>query len=105
MVPLMRATIIGLSLLFVLGCTDRSSQPKSPNPAPKAGNQPVAYCPVMEHEIEADSDTKVTTQWNGKTVTFCCKACLPKWEKLTENEKEEALSRIAKLAKDNAPSP
>lgn len=33
----------------------------------------------------------VTTDWNGKTVAFCCKGCKGKFEKLSDEEKAKKL--------------
>ena len=47
------------------------------------------YCAV----VPADPvDPSVVVQWKAQAVGLCCKGCLPKWEKLTEAEKDTALA-------------
>ncbi len=75
--------IAGLSLS--VGCTQTE--------APVADATPVnTLCPIMGHEI---AETGGSTVWNGQTIGFCCKACLPKWNDLSDDEK------AAKLASPN----
>ena len=45
-------------------------------------------CPLMGGDV----DPAVTTEWNGKTVGFCCAKCIPEWNELTEEEKAEKLA-------------
>ncbi len=47
------------------------------------------YCAV----VPADPvDPTVVAEWKGQKVGFCCKGCLPKWEKMSEAEKDAALA-------------
>lgn len=39
-------------------------------------------CPVTGEKIS--KDTKITTEYNGKTIGFCCSACKPAFEKNPE---------------------
>jgi len=42
-------------------------------------------------------DPNIVRDWKGQKVGFCCEGCLPKWDKLTEAEKDAALAKaIAK---------
>ena len=43
-------------------------------------------CPVLGNPF----DKKVSTEYNGQTVYFCCAACVPKFEK----EPEEYLPKL-----------
>ena len=52
--------------------------------APKPVN---AKCPIMGGEAKAT----VTATWNGKTIGFCCKPCVPKWNALPEDQKAAEL--------------
>ena len=46
--------------------------------------QPVnAMCPIMGGKAK---DT-VTTTWHDKTIGFCCKPCIAKWNALSEEQK------------------
>lgn len=31
--------------------------------------------------------------WKGQKVGFCCKGCIPRWEKMTEAEKDASLAK------------
>lgn len=59
---------------------------------PKAGtitteNQ---YCVVMNDD---PVDPALTREWNGHKVGFCCKGCLPKWDAMSDAEKQAALDK------------
>ena len=59
--------------------------------------QPVnAKCPIMG----GDAKATVTTTWKGKTIGFCCKPCIPKWNALSEEQKAKKLA--ASMADDAA---
>ena len=48
------------------------------------------YCVINPNdEVAADSPT---AEWKGQKVGFCCKGCLPDWDKKTEAEKDAALA-------------
>jgi len=52
------------------------------------------YCVVAQ---EDPVDPALMTEWKGQKVGFCCKGCMPKWEKMTAAEKDAALaSAVAK---------
>ena len=46
-------------------------------------------CPIMGDPI----DSAVFTEHMGKKVGFCCKDCIPKWNKLSEAEKMKKLAQ------------
>lgn len=48
-----------------------------------------AYCPIM---LDDPVDPEVFTDYKGQRVGFCCKGCLPKWEALTNAQKDAALA-------------
>ena len=53
-----------------------------------------AYCVVMN---EDPVDPELVREFKGQRVGFCCKGCLPKWEALTDGQKDAALAKaIAK---------
>ena len=45
-------------------------------------------CPLMGGDV----DPAITTEWNGKTVGFCCAKCIPEWNEMTEEQKAEKLA-------------
>lgn len=89
---LARTTVLLASALILVSC---ASTPKDQDAAaclaPKPGTivSVNSYCAI----VPADPvDPAVAVEWNSKTVAFCCKGCVPKWEKLTEAQKEAALA-------------
>lgn len=57
------------------------------------------YCAVMN---EDPVDPAVPyAEWKGQKVGFCCQGCLPKWAKMTDAEKDAAVSRA--IAKGKVP--
>ena len=54
-------------------------------------------CPIMGGDVNA----KVTTQWKGKTVGFCCKPCIAKWNALSEEKKADKLKAATKKEADD----
>jgi len=70
--------VIGLAILD--GCK-KKSQPTASSQAPAAANVASAaimqtVCPVMGNPI----DKNIYTEYKGKKVYFCCKACVTKFE-------------------------
>jgi len=49
-----------------------------------------AHCPIMGGEVTDDGGR---TDWNGKTIGFCCPGCIDEWKELTEEEKESKLTK------------
>lgn len=48
-------------------------------------------CPMMpDHEV----DPEVTTTYEGQTVGFCCSDCVPKWNALSDEQKEARLNAV-----------
>lgn len=37
--------------------------------------------------------------WKGQKVGFCCKGCVPKWEKMSDEKKDAAVAKSLKTAK------
>ncbi len=33
-------------------------------------------------------------EWKGQKIGFCCKGCMPKWNKMTDAEKNKAVSVV-----------
>lgn len=48
-------------------------------------------CPISGEAVEAGSPTAT---FNGKTVDFCCKKCLRKWEAMDDNQKAATLANF-----------
>ena len=61
-----------------------------------------ARCPIMGNKIDPSNvPENLTREWNGKTVGFCCAACPPKWDKLSDEEKQAKLD--AAMAESETP--
>lgn len=49
-------------------------------------------CPIMGNKIDPEEvPEKLTREFQGKTVGFCCGACPERWDELDEDEKKEKL--------------
>ena len=66
---------VGLSSVLLVGCTEQTN----------------THCPIMGGKI----DGKTSTDWNGKTVGFCCPPCVDEWAEMTDEERQEALDEAA----------
>ena len=59
-----------------------------------------AKCPMMGNKFNsAKVAPELVRDFDGKKVGFCCAMCLPKWDKLSDDDKK------AKLAAAMAPVP
>lgn len=47
------------------------------------------YCAIV---LADPVDPSIVVDWKGRKVGFCCKGCLPKWERLSDAEKDAALT-------------
>lgn len=49
-----------------------------------------AACPI--------GDKAATTSFKGKTVAFCCKGCISKWDALSDSDKQARLDKATRQA-------
>ncbi|QDT66644.1 HMG-box domain-containing protein [Calycomorphotria hydatis] len=98
--------------LIVLGCNQVSStavggiEPEGqtiasppPSAAVEAATEPVnKHCPIMGGEVTANGGR---VEWKGKTVGFCCPGCIPKWNALSDEEKEKKLAEADKSGSEH----
>lgn len=87
-----------LSAVVLVGC--KEEKPAAPAAgAPAAGMvSPFANvrCPIMGSPIDpATVPDSLVREFQGKKVAFCCGACPPAWDKLTDAEKAEHLAKAA----------
>lgn len=84
---LIAASIVALaSLGFAAGC--QTGEKTSNNQASMGIVN--TKCPMVPaHPV----DPKVTVDYKGQKVGFCCKGCLPKWNALTDDQKAAALEK------------
>jgi hypothetical protein len=53
-----------------------------------------ARCPIMGNRIDPNGvPENLTVEWQGKTIGFCCAACPPRWEDLSDEEKQQKLAQ------------
>lgn len=55
-------------------------------------------CPIMGHEVKAEGGS---TNWNGQMIGFCCDGCLPKWNKLSDDDKATKLAEAGNQNHDH----
>lgn len=49
-----------------------------------------AECPLMGNAI----DEKLAVEYGDGKVGFCCAKCIPKWEALSDEEKQAQLAKV-----------
>ena len=70
------------------GCTKPCCAKKAPDTQGTAAAPVNANCPISGESI----NPTVTTVSAGKTVGFCCKNCVGRWEALTQAERDRKLA-------------
>jgi hypothetical protein len=53
-----------------------------------------ARCPIMDSAITDRVPASLVREHKGGKVAFCCAACLPAWDKLSDPEKEAKLKAV-----------
>ena len=76
--------IIGMGI--VSGCANQPTTVAGTNGAVKAFNKD---CPIMHKPV---ASAELTREFNGRQVAFCCPGCPEKWDKLSDQEKQQALA-------------
>lgn len=52
-------------------------------------------CPIMGGKVDPKNvPSNLTRQYNGQTVGFCCAACPPAWDKLSDEQKAQKLQAV-----------
>lgn len=78
-------------------CGDES---KAACTAPKGGGPITSVNTMCVMENDDPVNPKVEpVVWNGQKVGFCCKGCLPKWNALTDAQKDAAVAKAVSLSK------
>ena len=75
---------VGLLQIGLVGCKEKSESTPAPNTPAKGGTPATAtvgaiaqtVCPVMDGN---PIDKNVFTEYKGRKVYFCCKACIDKF--------------------------
>ena len=83
-------------LFIIAGCGETSTDaPAAQTPAAGSGAETTVVaavnevCPIMGAKVKDDGGR---SEWNGKTVGFCCPGCIKKWEALSSEEKVQKLT-------------
>lgn len=75
-------------------CMDRGKHAAAATSAAKEYAN--THCPIMGGKIDPAKVTpKLTREWQGKKVAFCCSPCIDKWEKMSDEEKKAALEKAS----------
>ena len=54
-------------------------------------------CPIMGGKVDPNKiDPKLVVAYKDAKVGFCCGGCIPKWNKLSDAEKDKKLTALAK---------
>ena len=53
------------------------------------------HCPIMGSAVSDPVPASLVREYKGGKVAFCCAACLPAWDKLSDSEKEAKLKAVA----------
>lgn len=86
--------LLALAGALFTGCAAHSEDTCKPgdlNAKPVAGAVN-AVCPIGGDDATGST---VTTSYHGKTVALCCAGCKPKFDKMTDAEKDAALAKVA----------
>ena len=62
------------------------------NAMDNAGDAPATSLCVISME---DAEGGPTTEFEGKTVSFCCENCMGRWEKMDDDGRRSALAALA----------
>ncbi len=87
-----RTSTLLASLLFLAACQSsptKESEPMCQKRKPGTIVSVNEYCAIVPVD---PVDPSVVVQWKTRAVGLCCKGCVPKWEKLTDAEKDTALA-------------
>ena len=67
----------------------------SPKAASAAGAIANARCPIMGSKLNPSKvPANLTRVYKGKKIGFCCGGCPAKWDKLSDSERKEKLSKL-----------
>ena len=96
----MRLTMTAVAMVAALAMSACSTKPAEESPAvcrevkPGVVTSVNAYCAIV---LDDPVNPEVFTDYKGQRVGFCCKGCVPKWNALTDAQKDAALAKaIAK---------
>ena len=100
---LLSVALIVVFAVGLIGCKKPETTEKGGGATTQpAATQPVstvatvnAKCPLMGGKINpAKVSTDLVREFDGKKVGFCCAKCLPKWDKLSDDDKKAKLAAV-----------
>ncbi|MCA9283945.1 MAG: hypothetical protein KDA22_01930 [Phycisphaerales bacterium] len=88
------STILAVVLLAACNSAPKEDASYCTSPKPGVITTVNEYCVVVQ---EDPVNPEIVREWNGQRVGFCCNGCIPRWDKMTDAQKQAALdSAIAK---------
>ena len=75
-----KRTILTALFILPLAFASCSKEPEATNADAKSGDYPLTTCVVSGEELGSMGEP-IVKEVNGTTVKFCCKICLPKFDK------------------------
>ena len=83
--------ILAFLIIFTAAaCSGEAETDTSKDAGAKASNK---YCPLMTDEGHEVDPAVPMVDYDGKKVGFCCPKCIPKFEKLSDEDKKKALAK------------
>ncbi len=83
------ALVASLSLTACTTETDDENEAACKDVKPGTVTTVNAYCVIMN---EDPVDPELVREYKGQRVGFCCKGCVPKWNAMTDAQKDAALA-------------
>ena len=107
--PFALRIFLSASFLAILGCSNGSTDSDANSTTPD-GNltssqeapYPLDFCLISGNDFGEDPDMiPYTHVYEGTTIKFCCKPCLPKFEKNPDKYMTDLKEEIEALAKES----
>ncbi len=95
---LLKITPVLVAASLLVGCaTHQESEEYCKSVKPGEVKSVNTMCAIVNDD-PVDPAVKTVT-FRGQEVGFCCQGCVPKWEKLTDDQKAEALAKALAKSK------
>lgn len=97
---LLSATLASFALAFALtgGCANSHSAGETEDAAkcaaPKAGTITTANTMCAVNPNDPVDPSVTAAEWKGQKIGFCCKGCIPQWNKMTAAQKDAAVAKV-----------
>jgi len=95
LIPTVLTSALAVAALCLGACAHSESAEAECKPAQDGTKHAVAVnssCPVMPEDDASTSTTLV--DYKGQKVAFCCPGCVPKWNKMSDSQKDAALAKV-----------